>query len=91
MRTHSQPPTTPHPVDGRMLGVLNKKGAQSIEGLSKLTGMSWGQVVMSVDRLRRIGKVSLTPVRPCEYRISVAGPVRKVSQTHQHQASLTSA
>jgi hypothetical protein len=77
MRTHSQPPTTPQTVDRRMLGVLKKKGAQSMEGLSTLMGIGWAQVFMSVDRLSRIGKVSLTPVRPCEYRIWIGGLLRR--------------
>jgi hypothetical protein len=77
MRTYSQPLTTPQTVDRRMIGVLKKKGAQSFEGLSTLTGIGWAQVFMSVDRLSRIGKVSLIPVRPCEYRISIAGLLRR--------------
>lgn len=77
MRTHNQSPATPHAVDRRMLGVLKKRGAQSMEGLSTLTGIGWAQVFMSVDRLSRIGKVSLTPVRPCEYRISIGGLLRR--------------
>jgi hypothetical protein len=77
MRTHSHPPTTPQAVDRRMLGVLKKKGAQSMEGLSTLTGIGWSQVFLSVDRLSRIGKVSLTPVRPCDYRISIGGLLRR--------------
>jgi hypothetical protein len=75
---NSQPtPTTPKTIDRRMLGVLKKKGAQSMEGLSTLTGIGWAQVFMSVDRLSRIGKVSLIPIRPCEYRISISGLLRR--------------
>ena len=77
MRTHSQSFTTPHAVDRRMLGVFKKNGAESMEGLSTLTGIGWAQVFMSMDRLTRIGKVSLTPVRPCEYRISIGGLLRR--------------
>lgn len=77
MRIHSQPLTTPHAIDRRMLGVLKKKGAQSMEDISTLIGIGWAQVFMSVDRLSRIGKVSLTPVRPCEYRISIGGLLRR--------------
>ena len=77
MRTHSQPPTTPQTVDRRMLGALQKNGAQSMDGLSTLMGIGWAQVFMSVDRLSRIGKVSLIPVRPCEYRISIGGLLRR--------------
>jgi hypothetical protein len=77
MRDHSQSPTTPHTVDQRILGVLKKKGVQSMEGLSTLTRIGWAQVFMSVDRLSRLGKISLTPVRPCEYRISIGGLLRR--------------
>lgn len=42
-----------------------------MEDLTMLTGIGWEQVFLSVDRLSRTGKVSLTPVRPCEYRVSV--------------------
>lgn len=77
MRTHSQPPATPQTVDRKMPGVFKKNGAESMEGLSTLTGVGWAQVVMSVNRLSRIGKVSLTPVRPCEYRIWIGGLLRR--------------
>ncbi len=77
MRAHSQLPITPAAVDRRMLGVLKKNGAQSIDGLTTLLGIGWAQVFMSVDRLSRIGRVSLTPVRPCEYRISIGGLLRR--------------
>ena len=77
MRTHCQPLVTPRAVDRKMLNVLKSKGAHSMEELSTLTGIGWAQVFMSVDRLSRIGKLSLTPVRPCEYRISIAGLLRR--------------
>ena len=77
MRTPSQPLSTPQLVDRKMLNVLKRKGAQSMEALPSLTGIGWAQVFMSVDRLSRIGKLSLTPVRPCEYRISIAGLLRR--------------
>ena len=77
MRTQSQPPTTPQTVDGKMPGVFKKNAAQSMEGLSTLTGIGWAQVFMSMDRFSRIGKVPLTPVRPCEYRIWIGGLLRR--------------
>jgi hypothetical protein len=76
MRTLAQPFTT-QSVDRKMLGVIKRNGAQSMDGLSTLTGIGWTQIFMSVDRLSRIGKLSLTPVRPCEYRISIAGLLRR--------------
>jgi hypothetical protein len=77
MRTHTQQISTSRPVDRAMLSTLKRRGAQSLEGLSALTGIGWAQVFLSVDRLSRIGRVSLTPVRPCEYRISIAGLLRR--------------
>jgi hypothetical protein len=64
-------------VDRRMQSTLKHRGAQSMDGLSSLTGIGWAQVFLSMDRLSRIGRVSLTPVRPCEYRISIAGLLRR--------------
>ena len=64
-------------TDATVLRTLNRRGAQTIEGLSTLTGIGWAQVFLSVDRLSRIGKVSLTPVRPCEHRISIGGLLRR--------------
>ncbi len=46
-----------------------------MDDLAALTGVGWDRVFFSVDRLNRVGKVSLTLVRPCWYRVSVAGPV----------------
>jgi hypothetical protein len=58
-------------VDQRVLLLLRRNGAQTIEGLTMLTGIGWGQVYVAVDRLSREGKVSLAPVYPNEYRVSV--------------------
>jgi hypothetical protein len=77
MRTHTRQAVTSHPVDRTRLSTLKRRGAQTMEGLSTLTGIGWAQVFLSVDRLSRVGKVSLTPVRPCEYRISIAGLLRR--------------
>ncbi len=68
--TITQPSSSPS-VDRTMLLLLRREGAQTIEGLTLLTGFEWGQVFLSVDRLSRTGKVSLTPVYPSEYRVSV--------------------
>jgi hypothetical protein len=76
MRSTSKQPSSQESVDRKMLLLLKRKGAQTIEGLIGLTGACWEQVFFSVDRLSRTGKVSLTLIRPCEYRVSVAQPVR---------------
>ena len=67
--TLTQPPNS-QSVDRTVL-LLRRKGAQTIEGLTLLTGIEWGQVFVSVDRLSRTGKVLLTAVYPSEYRVSV--------------------
>ena len=76
--TLTQPPNS-QSVDRTVL-LLRRKGAQTIEGLTLLTGIEWGQVFVSVDRLSRTGKDLLTAVYPSEYRVSVgsAGGSTKV-------------
>jgi predicted transcriptional regulator len=59
--------------DRRLILILRRKGGQTIESLAELTGVDWERVFFSVDRLSRMGKVMLNVVRPCEYRVSVAG------------------
>jgi hypothetical protein len=68
-------PSNSQSVDREVLLLLSRKGAQTIEGLTMLTGIGWGQVFESVDRLSRTGKVSLAPVYPNEYRVSVGKAV----------------
>lgn len=68
-------PSDSQSVDRKVLLLLRWKGAQTIESLTMLTGIGWGQVFLSVDRLSRTGIVSLTPVYPNEYRVSVGRAV----------------
>ena len=64
-------------VDRTILLALKRGGTQTMEGLSSLTGIGWAQVFLSVDRLSRIGRTSRNRVKPCEYRISIAGLLRR--------------
>lgn len=68
-----------------MMLILRRKGGLTMEGLAALTGVDWERVFFSVDRLSRMGKVSLTLVRPCEYRVSVTGPVYEGSPAPQRR------
>jgi hypothetical protein len=68
-------PSSSQSVDRKMLLLLRRKGAQTLDDLAALPGVGWERAFFSVDRLSRVGKVSLTLVRPCGYRVSVAGPV----------------
>ena len=75
MRTYKS--STSYP--GWSNGALDAQGrwVQIMEGPSSLSGIGWAQVFSSVDRLSRIGKVSLTLVRRCKYRISIARLLRR--------------
>jgi len=64
-------PSNSQSVDRKVLLLLRRKGAQTIEGLTMLTGLGWGQVFLSVDRMSRTGKVSLKAVCPWGYRVSI--------------------
>ncbi len=77
MRPHIQSPATSQMFGRRIPGLFKVKRIQPMESSRTLAMIGWGQVFMSVDRLSRIGKVSLTPVRPCEYRISIGGLLRR--------------
>lgn len=80
MKPTIKQPSNPQSVDRQVLLLLRRKGAQTIEGLTMLTGIEWGQVFSSVDRLSRTGKVSVTAVYPSEFRVSVGRAVPKVIQ-----------
>ncbi len=73
-------PSDSQSVDRKVLLLLRRKGAQTIEGLTMLTGIGWGQVYLSVDRMSRTGTVSLRVAYPSEYLVSVvmAGGSTKV-------------
>ena len=72
--TIKQPPSS-QSFDRKILLLLRRKGAHTIKGLTKLTGIGWGQVYASVDHLSRMGKVLMTAVYPSEYRVSVGKAV----------------
>ena len=71
MKPTIKQPSSSLSIDRKMLLLLRRKGAQTIEGLTMMTGIGWGQVFLSVDRLSRTGKVLLTAVYPSEFRVSV--------------------
>ena len=64
-------PSNSQSVDRKLLLLLWRKGTQTLDGLTMLAGIGWGQVFLSVDRMSRTGKVLLTAVYPSEYRVSV--------------------
>jgi hypothetical protein len=58
-------------TDETVLAILRQDGPQTLDTLSAATGLEWGQTFLIVDRLSRVGSVSLRRAGACEYRISV--------------------
>jgi hypothetical protein len=72
-RFHMSNPSHDHAVspDHRLLDALRRGGPQTIEGLSSLSGLSWGQVFLAIDRLSRTGNVCLRRLPSRHYQVSV--------------------
>ena len=77
MGPHSRQASCSHLLGRTMLSPVTRRREHTVQGLSSLTGIGWTQVFLSVKRFNRIGRVSLIPVRPCGYRISIAGLLRR--------------
>lgn len=58
------------PSESRLIHALQRRGPQTIETLSSLSGLSWSQVFLAIDRLSRTGNVSLQRLSSCEYQVS---------------------
>ena len=68
--------TTPVSTDELLLEALRGMQPQTIESLcSLLSGMTWSQVFLAIDRLSRVGAVTLQPIRRCEYQVSLSAAV----------------
>ena len=59
----------------RLLEVLRRDGPQTLDALCELPEFTWAQVLMAVDHLSRSRDISLEPIGPREYQVSLA--VRK--------------
>jgi hypothetical protein len=57
-------PTLSILTDEKLIAALKKRGPLTIEELSNESGMSWAQMFAAVDRLSRIGAVSLRRIGP---------------------------
>ena len=49
-------------TDEKIIAVLKKSGPLTIEAMSSMPGMSWARAFSAVDRLSRLGAVSLRRV-----------------------------
>jgi hypothetical protein len=71
LRLNSTPAQGPS-VDEWILGLLEKKGAQTLDQLAdSLPEVNWAQFFLAIDRLRRSGKVMLWHRQPGDYLISL--------------------
>jgi hypothetical protein len=58
--------------EGRLLEVLRQRGPQTLDSLCELPEFTWAQVLLAVDHLSRSREVSIEPIGPCEYQVSLA-------------------
>jgi hypothetical protein len=63
--------TTVGSTEVRILLVLEGAGSQTLERLAELSGMSWAQVFLAIDRLSRSGTISLRQNGSREYHVSI--------------------
>ena len=55
----------------RLLDVLRAKGPQTLDNLCELPEFTWAQVLLAVDHLSRSREVSIEPIGPREYQVSL--------------------
>ncbi len=55
----------------RLLEILRQQGPQKLDNLCELPEFTWAQVLLAVDHLSRSREVSIEPIGPREYQVSV--------------------
>ena len=74
-------------TDEKIIAVLKKNGPLTIEEMSSIPGMSWVRVFSAVDRLSRLGAVSLRRVglayQVVYNRIILSPPVSSVKSSQE--------
>jgi hypothetical protein len=56
----------------RVLEILQNRGPQTLDALCELPEFTWAQVLLAVDHLSRSREVSIEPIGPREYQVSLA-------------------
>lgn len=59
------------PTEELLLLTLRRQGPQTLDGLCALPQIGLSQALLAVDRLSRVGMVSIEPIGRCEYRVSL--------------------
>ncbi|MBA2252897.1 MAG: hypothetical protein H0W13_09370 [Nitrospirales bacterium] len=65
-------------TEERLLDALRTSGTFTLDALSTLFDMSWGQAFLVVDRLSRSGHVALHRTDSREYLVSINAAMRTV-------------
>lgn len=55
----------------RLLQILRQRGPQTLDTLCELPEFTWAQVLLAVDHLSRSREVSIEPIGPREYQVSL--------------------
>jgi hypothetical protein len=55
----------------RLLQILRQTGPQTLDALCELPEFTWAQVLLAVDHLSRSREVSIEPIGPREYQVSL--------------------
>ena len=55
----------------RLLEILRQQGPQTLDTLCELPEFTWAQVLLAVDHLSRSREVSIEPIGPREYQVSL--------------------
>jgi hypothetical protein len=55
----------------RLLEILRQQGPQKLDSLCELPEFTWAQVLLAVDHLSRSREVSIEPIGPREYQVSL--------------------
>ena len=55
----------------RLLQILRQRGPQRLDSLCELPEFTWAQVLLAVDHLSRSREVSIEPIAPRDYQVSL--------------------
>ena len=55
----------------RLVEILRQRGPQTLDSLCELPEFTWAQVLLAVDHLSRSREVSIEPIGPREYQVSL--------------------
>jgi len=63
-------------TEDMVLAILRQAGPQTLDRLSSVAGLDWGQTFLVIDRLSRVGSVTLRRGGRCEYHVFLGQEAR---------------